>query len=34
MVAVESLAARFKVVPLSGTPLFEQKFLEQIDFPA
>ncbi|MGE0157083.1 MAG: ASKHA domain-containing protein [Geobacter sp.] len=32
--AVESLAARCRVVPLSGTPLFEQKFLEQIDFPA
>lgn len=32
--AVEQLAARFRVVPLSGTPLFEQKFLEQIDFPA
>lgn len=32
--AVESLGARFRVVPLSGTPLFEQKFLEQIDFPA
>lgn len=32
--AVERLAARFRVVPLSGTPLFEQKFLEQIDFPA
>lgn len=31
---VEQLAERFKVVPLSGTPLFEQKFLEQIDFPA
>ena len=31
--AVEELAARFRVVPLSGTPLFEQKFLEQIDFP-
>ncbi|MGE3551020.1 MAG: ASKHA domain-containing protein [Geobacter sp.] len=31
--AVESLAARCRVVPLSGTPLFEQKFLEQIDFP-
>jgi uncharacterized 2Fe-2S/4Fe-4S cluster protein (DUF4445 family) len=32
--AVESLAARCRVVPLSGTHLFEQKFLEQIDFPA
>jgi len=32
--AVEQLAARCRVVPLSGTPLFEQKFLEQIDFPA
>lgn len=32
--AVANLAARFRVVPLSGTPLFEQKFLEQIDFPA
>ncbi|MGB4600046.1 MAG: ASKHA domain-containing protein [Trichlorobacter sp.] len=32
--SVEQLAARFRVIPLSGTPLFEQKFLEQIDFPA
>ncbi len=31
---VDRLAARFKVVPLSGTPLFERKFFEQIDFPA
>lgn len=32
--AVDELASRFRVVPLSGTPLFEQKFFEQIDFPA
>lgn len=30
---VESLAARFKVIPLSGTPLFESLFLKNIDFP-
>jgi uncharacterized 2Fe-2S/4Fe-4S cluster protein (DUF4445 family) len=32
--AVERLADRFRVVPLSGTPLFETLFLQQIDFPA
>lgn len=32
--SVGALAARCRVVPLSGTPLFERKFLEQIDFPA
>lgn len=30
---VENLARDFRVIPLSGTPLFERKFLEQIDFP-
>ncbi|BCS55099.1 ASKHA domain-containing protein [Geobacter sp. SVR] len=30
---VERLAERFRVVPLSGTPLFETKFMENIDFP-
>lgn len=32
-VSVEQLAARFRVVPLSGTPLFESLFLQQINFP-
>lgn len=32
-VSVERLAARFRVVPLSGTPLFESLFLQQINFP-
>lgn len=31
--AVEELAGRFKVVPLSGTPLFEALFMRHIDFP-
>ncbi len=31
--AVEELAGRFKVVPLSGTPLFESLFMRHIDFP-
>jgi len=31
--AVEELAMRFRVVPLSGTPLFETKFIQNIDFP-
>jgi len=31
--AVEELAGRFKVVPLSGTPLFETLFMRHIDFP-
>jgi uncharacterized 2Fe-2S/4Fe-4S cluster protein (DUF4445 family) len=30
---VEALARRFRVVPLSGTPLFERNFLKNIDFP-
>ncbi len=30
---VEELAKHFKVVPLSGTPLFETKFIQHIDFP-
>jgi len=29
----ERLGSRFQVVPLSGTPLFESAFLEQINFP-
>jgi uncharacterized 2Fe-2S/4Fe-4S cluster protein (DUF4445 family) len=31
--AVERLAERFRVVPLSGTPLFESFFLKYLDFP-
>ncbi len=31
--AVEQLAHRFRVVPLSGTPLFETLFMQHIDFP-
>ncbi|MHB8058788.1 MAG: ASKHA domain-containing protein [Desulfuromonadaceae bacterium] len=31
--AVEDLAGRFRVVPLSGTPLFETFFMRHIDFP-
>lgn len=31
--SVEFLSNRFKVVPLSGTPLFESLFLRHIDFP-
>jgi uncharacterized 2Fe-2S/4Fe-4S cluster protein (DUF4445 family) len=31
--AVENLARRFRVVPLSGTPLFETLFMRHIDFP-
>lgn len=31
--AVEKMALRFKVVPLSGTPLFEKNFIRNIDFP-
>ncbi len=31
--AVEELARRFRVVPLSGTPLFESLFMRHIDFP-
>ena len=30
---VERLGERFKVVPLSGTPVFEEKFLQHINFP-
>lgn len=30
---VENLARRFRVVPLSGTPLFETLFMRHIDFP-
>jgi uncharacterized 2Fe-2S/4Fe-4S cluster protein (DUF4445 family) len=32
-VSVERLATHFRVVPLSGTPLFETLFMQQIDFP-
>ncbi len=32
--AVEELAQRFRVVPLSGTPLFESLFMRHIDFPS
>lgn len=32
--AAEHLASRFRVVPLSGTPLFERLFLQHLDFPA
>jgi uncharacterized 2Fe-2S/4Fe-4S cluster protein (DUF4445 family) len=31
--SVEQLGKRFRVVPLSGTPLFETLFMQQIDFP-
>jgi len=31
--SVEQLGTRFRVVPLSGTPLFEMLFMQQIDFP-
>jgi len=31
--AVERLGGRFRVVPLSGTPLFETLFMRNIDFP-
>jgi uncharacterized 2Fe-2S/4Fe-4S cluster protein (DUF4445 family) len=31
--SVGQLGQRFKVVPLSGTPLFEQKFMQHINFP-
>jgi len=31
--SVEQLGTRFRVVPLSGTPLFETLFMQQIGFP-
>lgn len=31
--SLERLADRFRVVPLSGTPLFESLFLKHLDFP-
>ncbi|GFE62727.1 ASKHA domain-containing protein [Geobacter sp. AOG2] len=31
--SVERLGKRFRVVPLSGTPLFESMFMRHIDFP-
>ena len=30
---VQKLALRFRVVPLSGTPIFESLFMQHIDFP-
>lgn len=32
--AIEELARQTRVIPLSGAPLFEKHFLEQINFPA
>ena len=32
-ITVEELGHRFRVVPLSGTPIFETKFINNIDFP-
>ena len=32
--SVEQLSKRFRVVPLSGTPLFETLFMQQINFPS
>jgi uncharacterized 2Fe-2S/4Fe-4S cluster protein (DUF4445 family) len=31
--AVDELARRIRVIPLSGTPTFEKSFLEQLNFP-
>jgi uncharacterized 2Fe-2S/4Fe-4S cluster protein (DUF4445 family) len=31
--AAENMAKRFRVIPLSGTPLFEELFMRHIDFP-
>lgn len=31
--ATEATAQRFKVIPLSGTPLFEELFMRHMDFP-
>lgn len=31
--SVEELAVRLRVVPLSGTPLFEELFMQHMDFP-
>lgn len=31
--SVRRLSERFRVVPLSGTPLFEMQFMQHIDFP-
>ena len=30
---LEALARKVRVVPLSGVPLFEKRFLENMDFP-
>jgi len=32
--AIEELARRVRVIPLSGSPVFEKHFLEQMNFPA
>lgn len=32
--AVEALAGSLKIIPLSGTPLFEKLFMEHINFPS
>jgi hypothetical protein len=31
--AIDKLARRVRVIPLSGTPSFEKSFLEQMNFP-
>ena len=31
--SAETMAKRFRVIPLSGTPLFEDLFLRHMDFP-
>ena len=33
LVAIDQLAARLQVIPLSGTPLFEEQFIQSLDFP-
>jgi hypothetical protein len=30
---IDALAGAIRVIPLSGTPLFEKHFLEQMNFP-
>jgi hypothetical protein len=32
--SVETLAGSLKIIPLSGTPLFEKAFMEKINFPS
>jgi uncharacterized 2Fe-2S/4Fe-4S cluster protein (DUF4445 family) len=34
LAAVDDLARRIRVIPLSGTPVFERYFLQQMNFPA